>query len=285
MGRLFSLNVTPYVDAASCSMSLDGRTAAVDVGQRLEVGALLGGERRQRFEVLDAEVEDFVEPPLIDPVPRNEYAGLFEPQAQRAHVFSAARNDDAPLPQRPPERREIDLFTGGLHVDQALDEVHPLTVLQNVPGESLMEDSFVAAEAVEDTTGFRKRGVPVPDQAVRPHGELGVVGELAPVVVGRAMTGEVAGANGVLEAVLPVRAMLVRQLQQNRQVDLVGREFTAEGKVAPRHGNRPSKIRAGAPVTGPEAGRRRALPGGHSTRRRTPAGRCRGGRRTRRNRS
>lgn len=128
-------------------------------------------------------------------------------------MLAAARYGDASLGERTTERGEVDILAGGLHVEQAVDEVHALAVLQDVPGEGLMEDGVVVTKVVEGAAGFRERGVLLLDQSVRPHGQLGVVGQLVPVLVGRRIRGEIAVAHGSLESGPPVRTVPVRHLE------------------------------------------------------------------------
>ena len=218
------------------------RPSAAHVGKGLEIGALLRGARSERFEFLEAEAHDFAEPVSIDPVPGDEYTRLFQPQAERAHVFAAAWDADASFLEPAAEPVEVDVFAGGLHVEHALNEIHAMTVLQDVPRKGFVEGRIVMSEVMERAADPGGSRVLPADEAIGAHGELGVVGELVLVVGGCVASGEVSIPDGRFET-FPVGPVLMRQLQKHRKVDLGRRELAAEGKIASRHGGRPTQAR------------------------------------------
>ena len=197
------------------------RPPAAHVGNGLEIGALLRGEGSERFELLDAEAHDLLETVSIDPVSRDENAGFLQPQSERAHVLAAAGNGNASFVEPETKPGEVDVFTSGLHVEHALDEVHAVTVFQDVPSKAFVESRLVMAESVKCATGSGERRVPLAYETVGAHGELGVVGEFSLVVFGSVVSIEVPLTDGRFET-LPVGPVSVRQLQKDRKVDLGG---------------------------------------------------------------
>lgn len=230
------------------------RAVTVQIGDGLEVGALFRGKGGKCLEFLHVEAEDPIEAHPIHTVTGNEDTGFFEPQAQRTHVFPAARDVDTAFLKPVPQLVEVDFLSGGVHVEHALDKVHSLAIHQDVPSKGFIQPGGVASKIVERPADLAERGVLLVDQTIGAQGQFRVVGELALVVVGSLMRGEISIADGVLES-LPVGAMLVRQLQKDREVDPGRGKLAAEREVATPHrrlhsraavfGRRPGRVHRG----------------------------------------
>lgn len=98
------------------------------------------------------------------------------------------------------------------------------------------------AEIVERQAGLGEFGILFVDEAIGAQRRLGVVGRLALVVVGGVVFDELPVPDSGLEA-FPIAPVLVREFQQDREIDLSGRKLATEGKIAARH----RKFRAHAP--------------------------------------
>ena len=150
-------------------------------------------------------------------------------------MLATPGNGDAPLLKPRAELIQIDGFPGRVHIEDTLDENHPLPGFQNVATESLVKSLRVVTQGIQTRAGLGESRIVGFNQAIRPHRELRIVRQFPFIVVAGLVLAEVSRADGFLEC-LPIRGILMCEFQEDGKADLCRRKLAAEREVATWHG-------------------------------------------------